>query len=70
MRLRITYVSSAGTETKREIEPRTWGTVGIRATCLLRGEVRSFCYNRIRSCVDMDTGEVIDDVESYLKDSS
>ena len=69
--LRIGYIDGAGRHTDRTVEVRQFGAFGNSALvigkCLLRGATRTFRTDRIQSCVDMETGEIINDVRSFLQ---
>lgn len=69
-RLQIVYVDAAGSVTTRAITVRRIGAIDddylITAHCSLRNDRRTFRASRIESCVDLDTGEVVEDVAAYL----
>lgn len=69
--LRIGYVDGAGRRTDRTIEVRQFGQFGdgvlIIAKCLMRDATRTFRADRIKSCVDVETGEIINDVAAFLQ---
>lgn len=69
--LRIGYVDGAGRRTDRTIQVRQFGAFEggalIIAKCLMRGATRTFRTDRIKSCVDVETGEIINDVAAYLQ---
>lgn len=70
-RVKIKYTDSNNLTTLRSIvvkefdsTPRSDGL--ILAFCELRKANRSFRYDRIKECIDLETGEVITDVQGYL----
>ncbi len=69
--LNITYKSSKGEITEREIEIESIDTKHkiINAFCRLRNMARTFRIDRIQTCYDAKTGEFIkrDDIINYLK---
>tara|TARA_R110002094_G_scaffold54390_8_gene65623 strand:+ start:2576 stop:3367 length:792 start_codon:yes stop_codon:yes gene_type:complete len=69
--LEIGYCDAVGNETVRKIHVRQFDP-GHRkgmllAHCYLRDASRSFRVDRIRACVDTDTGEVVADILQHLK---
>jgi hypothetical protein len=68
--LRIEYIDRDGQKTIRDVDVQTFNDHeygGILAGfCHLRGAFRSFRYDRIQSCTDLKTGEVIEDIKKYL----
>jgi tellurite resistance protein len=70
--LRIGYVDGEGNKTFRNIDVRevdNYLSGGmIYAFCKLRNAIRTFRIDRIQECVDMETGEIIEDVKQYLLD--
>lgn len=66
-KLRISYRSYHGESTERDIHVTRYdGSCYMRAYCWLRNESRTFRIDRILSCVDIDTGEVVDHVPDHL----
>lgn len=55
----IKYVSSDGEETVRKIKVIDFKGRMLEAVCFLRHEKRTFAVSRIAECVDLSTGEVI-----------
>ena len=55
----IKYVSSDGEETVRQIKVIDFKGRMLEAVCFLRHEKRTFAVSRIVECVDLSTGEVI-----------
>lgn len=67
--LDIEYTSASGKPTRRSIEIAYYdGSRYLKGYCLLRNDYRTFRIDRIDSCVDRETGEVIEDVPAYLRD--
>jgi len=66
----IEYRDGAGSFTKRNIRLMKYGAWDggaiLWAYCHLRNANRTFRTDRIISCVDLDTGEVIDNLETWL----
>lgn len=69
-KLEIRYRDARGDVTRRKIRVRKFDerlSGGILlAHCYLRGADRSFRFDRIQSCTDLDTGEVVRDIRSHL----
>lgn len=55
----IKYVSSDGEETVRQIKVIDFKGRMLEAMCFLRHEKRTFAVSRIAECIDLSTGEVI-----------
>ena len=55
----IKYVSSDGSETIRQIKVIDFKGRMLEAVCFLRHEKRTFAVSRIAECIDLSTGEVI-----------
>ncbi|MET0082689.1 MAG: hypothetical protein ABW079_06715 [Sedimenticola sp.] len=51
----------------REFDNSLYGGI-IMGHCELRNATRTFRFDRIKKCVDLDTGEEITDVRKYLND--
>jgi hypothetical protein len=68
---RIEYQDGSGEVSTRSIEVRKFGEMPygalIIAYCRLRDATRTFRSDRIKSCVDEQTGEAISDVTAFLK---
>lgn len=62
--LRIEYSDRDGKETIRDIDVRKMGDYGpdklIMAHCRLRDATRTFLLSRIKKCVDLSSGEVVE----------
>lgn len=69
-KLRIDYVDGAGRKTTRNVQVREFDNTVyggmFLAMCELRGEHRTFRFDRVKSCIDLDTGEVVTDVRRYM----
>ncbi|MCK7461105.1 MAG: hypothetical protein MZU84_03105 [Sphingobacterium sp.] len=70
--LDIRYVDRDGSKTRRVIDAReiqVWDdSLAISAFCRLRNARRTFVTKRIVSCIDMETGEVITNIDEFLID--
>jgi hypothetical protein len=68
--LRIEYRDGSGSVTKRDIQVMKYGPWDggaiLWAYCQLRQANRTFRTDRIISCTDLDTGEVIEELEAWL----
>ncbi|NJD26355.1 MAG: hypothetical protein FIB06_13235 [Betaproteobacteria bacterium] len=68
--LRIEYRDGAGSVTKRDIQVMKYGAWDggaiLWAYCQLRRANRTFRTDRVISCTDLDTGEVIEELEKWL----
>lgn len=69
--LHISYEDADGMQTERTVDVRQFGANGsgglIRGRCRLRNANRTFRTDRITSCVDGETGEVVKDAGAYLR---
>jgi hypothetical protein len=69
-RLQIEYTDGNGRLSKRIVRVREFdnGLYGgvIIGHCELRNATRTFRFDRIKSCVDLETGEFIENVKSHL----
>jgi hypothetical protein len=69
--LRIDYEDGAGKKTERVVDVRQFGIDGygnlLIGHCLMRNATRTFRTDRIKRCIDEETGEVVDDVFAYLR---
>lgn len=66
----IEYRDSAGKTTKRGIDIVSFEDISlmyVNAYCRLRKKMRSFCPERIVSCIDLSTGEPVYDITAHLK---
>lgn len=70
--LRIDYEDGAGKRTERVVEVRQFGTDAngniLIGHCRMRNATRTFRTDRIRRCIDEETGEIVDDVFAYLRE--
>ena len=68
--LRLKYTDGAGRKTERTVDVRQFGAVGpntlLIGHCNMRDATRTFRSDRIESCIDEETGEVVSDVRTYL----
>lgn len=66
--LHFDYVDGNGSRTTRSVLTYEADDVlgMIMAHCELRDATRTFRYDRMSNCVDLETGEVIDDIGSHL----
>lgn len=68
---RIRYRDADGSESERDIDVEGAQKDGRHtmffAFCRLRNDHRSFRSDRILSCIDLDTGEVIDNPARHIK---
>ena len=67
----IIYIDGAGNKTERTVDIKQFGallgTNLLIGNCRLRSATRTFRTDRIQQCVDVETGEVIEDVAEYLR---
>lgn len=68
--LQISYTDGQGRNTDRvvnirEFDDKLYGGIFL-GLCELRSAHRTFRYDRVRSCVDLTTGEVVSDVKQHL----
>lgn len=70
--LRIKYEDGAGTQTERVVDVRQFGTDGngniLIGYCPMRNATRTFRTDRIKRCIDEETGELVSDVFAYLRE--
>lgn len=70
-RLQITYQDAKGDRSKRKIRVDSFSDVKelglLKAYCYLRSANRTFRIDRVSSCVDIETGEVVDDIRHHLR---
>lgn len=69
--LKIDYTDANQRRSTRTVDVRQIGVAPggylLIGHCQLRNETRTFRTDRIRSCIDVETGEIIADVYSHLK---
>jgi hypothetical protein len=69
--LRIDYEDGAGKKTERIVDVHQFGTDGygnmLIGHCRMRNATRIFRTDRIKKCIDEETGEIVDDVYAYLR---
>lgn len=74
LELEIDYKDSEGKETTRQVRLLKYSVnpdlseAYLRAHCYLRDSWRTFLSTRIGRCVDIETGEIIQDIPKYLKE--
>lgn len=70
-KLRLKYTDGAGRKTERTVDVRQFGAAGpntlLIGHCNMRDATRTFRSDRIESCIDEETGEVVSDVRTYLQ---
>ena len=70
-KLRLNYTDGAGRKIERTVDVRQFGAVGpntlLIGHCNMRDATRTFRSDRIQSCIDEDTGEIVTDVCTYLQ---
>ncbi len=70
-KLRLAYTDGAGQKTERTVDVRQFGAFGdsvlLIGHCNMRNETRTFRSDRISSCIDEETGELVNDVRGYLQ---
>ncbi len=70
--LRIEYEDGAGKQTERVVDVRQFGTdvYGniLIGHCRMRNATRTFRTDRIKRCIDEETGEIVSDVFAYLRE--
>ena len=70
-KLRLKYTDGAGRKTERTVDVRQFGAVGpntlLIGHCNMRDATRTFRSDRIESCIDEETGEVVSYVHTYLQ---
>lgn len=68
--LRLKYTDGAGRKTERTVDVRQFGAMGptslLIGHCRMRNATRTFRTDRIQSCIDEETGEVVRDIRAYL----
>ncbi len=72
--LRFKYQDAKEWETERIVDVEAIddvkGSPAIIGHCRLRNAARTFLIKRIRDCVDLETGEIVQDVYPYLLDKA
>lgn len=68
---KLLYTDSKGATTERIVDIKECDSVGrtglLIGFCHLRHSIRTFRFDRIKRAVDVETGEVIHDLQVYLK---
>jgi len=67
--LTICYESSSGELTQRGVSVTEFDSHEMLGLCHLRARYRTFLYERIFSCVNTQTGEVVSDVYAHIRDA-
>lgn len=69
--LRIRYGDAEGSQTEREIAVYhvDLRDGAIQAYCRLRKDRRSFYIKRVAEAIDIETGEVVADLKSFLREA-
>lgn len=65
--LTICYQSGTGKFTQRGVSVTGYDDYQMVGMCHLRNSERTFVYERITSCVNRDTGEIVTDIYEHLK---
>lgn len=69
--LRLKYTDGDGQQSERTVDVRQFGVYGestlLIGHCRMRNATRSFRVDRVQSCVDGITGEIIDDIPTFLR---
>lgn len=67
--LSIIYTDAGGDITQRGVSVTAFDPYEMFGFCHLRERYRSFLHDRITSCVDVNTGEVVADTYQHLTDT-
>jgi len=67
--LTICYESSSGVLTQRGVSVTEFDDHEMVGFCHLRNRYRTFLYERVTSCVNVQTGEVVNDIYSHIRDA-
>ena len=66
----MVYRDALGVTSTRQVSIRSFEPEKVKGLfighCLLRNATRTFRYDRIQTCADMESGEIIDDLRAYL----
>lgn len=66
--LRIRYQDGLGETTERAISVTGYTPSGLSGLCHLRGQQRTFRFDKITECTDTATGRAVDAPHAYLRD--
>lgn len=70
--LHLNYQNSEGEITERTVDVQKFGYYNdfayLTGFCRLRQDPRTFRIDRILQCVDMETGEIIENIYTFLQD--
>lgn len=65
------YTDGAGKKSERSVDVKQFGAIGTSTLlighCHMRDATRTFRVDRIETCVDEETGQVVNDVRAYLE---
>ena len=67
--LNIGYRDANGAMTQRGVSVTEFDPYQMFGLCHLRDQYRTFVYERVTSCVDVNTGEVIANINQHLWDT-
>lgn len=67
--LTICYTDADGDMTERGVSVTEFDPYEMFGLCHLRQQYRTFLYERVASCVDVKTGEVIANIHKHLSDT-
>ncbi len=69
--LQLSYVDGYGGRTERTVDVKQFGRCGpttlLIGHCRMRNATRTFRTDRIQRCVDVSTGEILTDVDAFLR---
>lgn len=69
--IEIEYIDAAGLKTTRAVDVQYCSFNGdssmFKGLCYLRNAQRMFKFSRVQSAVDLETGEVVRDLENFLR---
>ncbi|RME56771.1 hypothetical protein D6779_10020 [Candidatus Parcubacteria bacterium] len=65
-KLKIHYVDAEGRHTKRTIELKKASPNYLLAYCRMRKADRCFRIDRVKHAIDLETGEIVDDLHEWL----
>lgn len=71
--VRLVYQDGAGATTTRDVSIRSFEPTKVNGLiigyCFLRNATRTFRYDRIKKCIDVETGEIIGDLRIHLNEA-
>lgn len=68
--IKIQYMDAKHEETERSVKVQGFNDSYFKGQCKMRKASRTFRFDRLISTVDLNTGEVIEDLHAYLIESS